>query len=70
MFLQIFSENDISYVVDLNDLCDLENDVKVTQFERGLCLALVLLCTTFGEHTSNISLDIERKASFICRRLE
>ena len=66
IFLQILSGNHLSYVVALNDLCDLENEVKVTQFELGLCLALVLLCTKFGEDTSNISSDIERKLSFTC----
>ena len=49
--------------------CDLKNEVKITQFELGLCLALMHLCTKFGEDTSNISSDIERKQSFICRRL-
>ena len=53
----------------LNDLCDLGNKVKVTQFKLGLHLALVLLCTKFGEDTSNISSDIERKPSFISRHL-
>ena len=43
--LQILSENHLSYGVALNDLCDLENKVKVTRFELGLHLALVLLCT-------------------------
>ena len=46
IFLEILSGN---YLVALNDLFDLENDVKVTQFELGLRLALVLLCTKFGE---------------------
>ena len=56
----IFSEMYLSYPVALNDLCDgdLENKVKVTQFETGLCLVLVLLCTKFGEDTCNISPDI------------
>ena len=44
---------------------DLENVVKVNNFEFGLCLALVLLCTKFGEDMSNISPDIEWKASCI-----
>ena len=39
-FLQIFSENNLayhlSYVINLNDLCDLQNEVKVTRFEIGL----------------------------------
>ena len=51
----------------LNDLCNLENEVKVTQFEFGLQLALVLLWTKFGEDMSNISWDIEQKPSFISR---
>ena len=45
MFLQILSGNCLSHVVNLNDLCHLENEVKVTKFELGLRLALVLLCT-------------------------
>ena len=49
ILLQILSENHLSSADTLNDLCDLENEVKVTQFELGLCLALVLLCTIFGE---------------------
>ena len=53
------------HVVALNDLCDLENEVKVTRFELGLLLALVHQCTKFSEDTSNISLDIERKPSCI-----
>ena len=61
MFLQILSGNHLSHVVDLNDLCDLEKEVKVTQFKLGLCLALVLLCIKFGENTSNISSEIEWK---------
>ena len=43
--LQISSGNHLSYIVDQNDLFDFENDVKVTQFELGLRLALVILCT-------------------------
>ena len=39
---------------------DLEIEVKVTRFELGLCLDLVLLCTKFGEDTLNSSLDIEQ----------
>ena len=66
IFLQILSGNHLSYVVTLNDLCDLENEVKVTQFKLGLSIALVLMCTIFGEDTSNISKDIEWKPSFIC----
>ena len=55
IFLEILSGNYLSYVVALNDLRDLENEVKVTQFKLCLRLALVLLCTKFGEDTSNIS---------------
>ena len=55
-----------SHVTALNDLCDLENKVNVTPFELGLCLALVLPCTEFGEDTSNISSDNELKPSFMC----
>ena len=29
----------------------------------------MFLCTLFGEDTSNISSDIERKPSFTCQRL-
>ena len=35
-----------------NDLRDLENSVKVTQFKLGLHIALALLCTKFDEDTS------------------
>ena len=69
-FLQILSSNHLSYVVALNDLCDHENKVKVTQFKPCLCLALVLLCTTFSEKMSIIASDIERKPFFICHRLK
>ena len=69
LFLQDI-EWKLAYVVDLNDLCDTENEIKVTQFKLGLCLALILLCTIFGEDKSNISSDIEWKQSFICCRLE
>ena len=51
IFLQILSRNHLPYAVALNYLCDLENKVKVTRFELGLHLALVLLCTKFGEDT-------------------
>ena len=63
MFLQILSGNHLSYVVDLHEICDLENEVKVTQFELGFCLALVLQCTILGEDMSDISSDIEQKPS-------
>ena len=56
---QILTENHLalhlSYVVAFNDLCDLENQVKVTRFKLGLHLILVLQCITFGEDMSNIS---------------
>ena len=45
MFLQILCGNHLSYAVALNNLCDLENEVKVTCVEGGPCLALVLLRT-------------------------
>ena len=48
IFLEILSGNHLSSVVTLNDLCDLENEVKVKQFK----LSLVLLFTKFGEDTS------------------
>ena len=47
--------------------CDLEIKVKI---EHGLPLALVLLCTKFGEDTSTISSDIERKPYFIWHHLK
>ena len=54
IILQILSRNHLSYAVALNDLCDLENEVKITQFKLGR-LAFVLLCTKFGKDTSSIS---------------
>ena len=51
IFLQIFSRNHLSRAVALNDLRDLENNVRVTRFKFCLCLALALLCTKFGEDT-------------------
>ena len=39
MFLQILSGNHHLYVVAVNDLCDLEIEVKVTRFKLGLRLA-------------------------------
>ena len=53
------TEQKLSYVGGLDDLCNLEIEVKVTQFELGLRLALVLRCTKFGENMSNI-LQISR----------
>ena len=55
IFLEILSGNHLLYVVAVNDLCDLENEVRVTRFEIGLRLVLVLQCPQFGEDTSNIS---------------
>ena len=52
IFLQLLSRNHLSHAVTLNDLCDLENEVKVTRFKNNLRLAQVLLCTKFGEDTS------------------
>ena len=45
----------------LNEICDLENDVKVTRFYLPLRLALVPLCTKFSKTLSNSSSDIEQK---------
>ena len=56
VFLEILSDkNHLSHAVALNNLCDLEIQVKVTRFELDLSLALVLLRTKFGEDASNIS---------------
>ena len=63
--LQVLSGNHISYLVALNDLRDLENKVKVTRFKLGFRHALMLPCTRFGEHTSNISSDIKQKPFLI-----
>ena len=57
---QIFSGNHLTYSVTLNYLCDLENKVKGTQFKLDLRHALVLLCTKFGDGTSNIFSDIQQ----------
>ena len=43
------------FQMTVNDLHNLENKVKVTMFEFVLWLALVVLCTEFGESLSNIS---------------
>ena len=48
--------------MNLNDPHNLENNVKDTRYELGLCLALVVLCTEFGEILSNIYSDFERKS--------
>ena len=40
IILQVLSGNHLSYPVALNDLSDLDNKVKVTQFKLGLCHAL------------------------------
>ena len=53
----IFSGNHLSHPVALNDLCDLQNKVKVTLFKLGLHLAPVLMRAKFGEKTSKISSD-------------
>ena len=55
----------IFHVVALNNLCDLENGVKVTRFEFRLLLALVFQYIKFGEDKSNISLDIARQPYFM-----
>ena len=41
----MFSGNHLSYPVTLSDLCYLEKKAKVTRFDLGLLLALVVLCT-------------------------
>ena len=41
-----------------NALRDLENEVKVTRFMLGLCLAVVPLCTKFSETSLNFSPNI------------
>ena len=48
--------------MNLNDLRDLENEIKVLRFYLGLCLILVPLCTTFSETSPNISSDIKRES--------
>ena len=72
IFLQILSGNHLayhlSYVLAFNNLCDLENEVKVTLFELGLRLVLVLQCTKCCKDKSNISWNIEQKPSFISHR--
>ena len=61
IILQLLSRNHFSYPIALIDHCDLEKKVKITRFKPGLCHALVLLCTKFGKHTSNIYSNIKRK---------
>ena len=41
--------------MNLNDLGDLENKVKVMRFYLGVCLILVSLRTKFSETLPNIS---------------
>ena len=57
IFLKILSGNTLY----TNALRDLENLVKVTQFELGLRLAQVLLCTKFVKDTRSIFSNIEQK---------
>ena len=47
--------------MNLNDIRDLENKVKVMRFEPDCSIALVPLCTKFVDSSSNISSDIEQK---------
>ena len=61
IFPQMLSGNHLAYVAILNDLCDLENKVKVTRFELGFCVVMGPLCTKFGESLYNISSDIEQR---------
>ena len=53
--LQILSGYHLSHDLALNDL---ENKIKVTQFELGFHHALVLPCTKLGEDTSNSNFQI------------
>ena len=71
IFLQILSGNHlvyhVSYVVAFNDLCDLENEANVTQFELDFRPILVLQCTKFGEDMSNIEiLSRNHLSSVVC----
>ena len=45
----------------LNNLHNLENEVKVIGFHHVLCIALVPLCTKFSETASNMSSDIKQE---------
>ena len=45
----------------INDFRDLGNEAKVTWLELGLRLNLMNPCTKFGETSSIIYSDIERK---------
>ena len=66
----LFGEDTSNNAVALNNLRDLENEVKFTQFELCLHLAFMLLHTNFGEDTSNISSDNEREPSMIYGPIE
>ena len=48
------------FQMTFNDLHDLEKKVQVMRFKLGLHHELVLLCTKYGEDTSNIYSDFER----------
>ena len=67
IFLEIMSGNHLTYVVALNNLCDLENKVEVTRFEPDLHLAMVLLCTKFGQDTS-IEPDLHLAMVLLCTK--
>ena len=49
IFPQMLSRNHLAYVAILNDLREIENKVKVTRFELGVCLVMGPLCNKFGE---------------------
>ena len=53
-------------LINLNDLCDLEKKDKVMRFNPGLPLALVPLCTKFGDNSSGT----EQKPFFISHCLK
>ena len=57
LILQLLNRN--YFQMTLNILCDLQNFVKVIRFELGLRNALMLLCTKFGEDTSNGQIFLE-----------
>ena len=64
IFSDIERKPSFIYAVALNDLCGLENMIKVTQFKLGLRLALVLRCTKFCKNTSQIVFKSKRGARY------
>ena len=55
IFRQMLRVNHLAYVDILNNIRDLENKVKNTRFEIGLCFAMGTLCTKFGDILYNSS---------------